>query len=730
MRRLLLFLLLLAATMLGTVWGATHPRIGLVLSGGGARGAAHVGVLKVLEEMRIPITAIAGTSMGALVGGAYASGVSVEVMERRLTSVDWNGLFVDDPPREQWPMRRKDDNRRPTWDFRVGVRDGEVRLPKGALAGQRVELFFADLVQGAELIHQFDDLPIPFRAIATDLEDGSLGVFDSGSLPRVMRASMSVPGAFAPIEIDGRLYVDGGLVRNLPLDVVRAMGVDLVIAVNLGSTYLPRKSLETVIGVMGQMVAILTEQNVKRSLAQIDARKDVLITPDLDGISSTDFPRAAEAIAKGELAARDAAPRLARLSVSPAEYASWRNARPAPSTAVKQVDEVEISGTERVNVALFQPLIANQKGQPLDRARLESDIQGLYGRGDFEHIRYRIDRRDGKTIVIVDAVEKSLGPGYLSFGLGLRSDFQGDNRFGIRGTYRRTWFNRLGAEWLTSVQIGNELEIFSEFYQPLRLDRRGFVAPYVSYTSDPLSVFRDNKRVARYDVNRFRFGLDIGSSLLEEKAEVRIGAFYGTTGTSLDTGQRSFPETNTNESGLRATFQYDTLDNLFFPRAGSRLALDIFAPQTTMGADRGYQRLLGAWTGAYSRGDDTLVGKLRLGTSLDSDLPYYDQFALGGFHQLSGYASEQFRGNRMAFGGLIYYRKLMALKPPLGKGVYLGGSLEVGAVQDTVEALTEEKTRYGGSLFLGADTWLGPAYLGIGVTAEGDTTGYVGLGRR
>ena len=195
MRRLFLFLLLCAFALPGLAREAGHPRIGLVLSGGGARGAAHVGVLKVLEELRIPISAIAGTSMGALVGGTYASGLSPEEMERRLTTADWDVLFVDEPPREDWPIRRKDQGMRPTWDFSLGVNAKGVQLPKGALAGQKVELFFADLVKGADGVRNFDDLPIPFRAVATDLEDGGMKVFDSGPLPEVMRASMSVPGA-------------------------------------------------------------------------------------------------------------------------------------------------------------------------------------------------------------------------------------------------------------------------------------------------------------------------------------------------------------------------------------------------------------------------------------------------------------------------------------------------------------------------------------------------------
>ncbi len=706
-----------------------HPRIGLVLSGGGARGAAHVGVLKVLEEMRIPITAIAGTSMGAVVGGAYSSGVDVDTLESELTSADWDDLFVDEPPRAKWPMRRKDATERPAWDFTVGVSDGRPTLPKGALAGQKIELFFADLVKGGDLVESFDDLPIPYRAIATDLENGEMRIFSDGSLPQAMRASMSLPGFFTPVEIDDRLYVDGALVRNLPVDVARHMGVDLVIAVNVGSTYLPRDQLQTVVGVMGQMVAILTEQNVKRSLAAIDRSRDVLIQPDLGDIGSGSFKRAADAIAAGELAARAAAPRFAHLSVSPDAYAAWRAGLPSPPQATGKVDEVRIVGADRINTALFEPLIENQEGKTLDRHQLESDIQDLYGRGDFERISYRIDSASGRNLVIVDALEKSWGPGYLSFGLGFRSDFVGDNRFGLRGSYRRTWLNALGGEWLTSVQIGNELEFLSELYQPLRLDRTGFVAPYLQVARNPISVFEGSQRIARYDLTRSAVGLDFGSTLFDERAELRIGAFLGNAKTELDTGQLPVREGSNNESGLRARLRWDTLDSRYVPRSGSRLALDLFSPQIDLGADVRYNRLSGNWTGAKSFGKNTLVGRARLGSSFGSDMPYYDQFTLGGFQDLSGYANEQFRGNQVAFGGLIYYRQLAALTPPLGRGIYLGGSLEVGAIDDTLDFLTKAQTRFGSSIFLGADTWLGPTYLGFGIGDDGESTGYFMLGR-
>ncbi len=738
MRRWLLpwFLLLLICCIAlpGFAADAPHPRIGLVLSGGGARGAAHVGVLKVLEELRIPISAIAGTSMGALVGGVYAGGMDAAEMERRLTRVDWDDLLLDDPPRQTWPIRRKQLDLQPSVDLNVGLHKGKFKLPGGALAGQKVENFFSALIAGTEAVPTFDDLPIPFRAVATDLEDGRMKVFDAGPLPEVMRASMSVPGVFAPVEIGKHIYVDGGLVRNLPVDVARAMGVDLVIAVNLGGGLLPRDRLQSVVGVMAQMLAILTQKNVQDALAQLRPDQDILISPELGSITSSDFNRAPEAIRRGAAAARAAAPVLRRLSLSPAAYAAWRATRARPTSDQAPIAAVAITGLKHVNPALFAPLADHQQGQPLDRTRLESDIQTIYGLGDFKNINYDLNplsaaRPSGnRNRLLIRAHEKPWGPGYLSFGLGVSTDFVGDDRFSLRATYRRPWLNPLGGEWLTTAQVGNLMGLHTEFYQPLTIDRRVFIAPSLGIGMAPVSVFKLGTRIARYELVRNAIGLDLGSTLPGGNAELRIGAFLGNATPKRDTGIPEIPERSTDESGLRVAFRYDTLDSATLPRRGNRVVLDLRAPEPALGADLDFQRVSGHWTAAYSSGAHTLVSRAEFGAGFGDELPYYDQFALGGFQRLSGYAVDELRGDRMAFGSLTYYYRLTHLKPPLTRGVYVGGSLEVGTLEDTEPALTAPGTRFGSSLFLGVDTLIGPAYLGIGISGDGAGTGYISIG--
>jgi len=723
-------LLLFLGVLQNTGLASEQPRIGLVLSGGGARGAAHIGVLKVLEELRIPIHAIAGTSMGALVGGAYASGIPASELEQRVLNIDWDKMLRDDPPRPQWPARRKQAEERPTWNFTLENRDGKLGVGTGAIEGQNLQMFFTNLTSMADRIENFDDLPIPFRAIATNLENGQMAVFDGGSLPQAMRASMSVPGVFAPLEKDGGLYVDGGLVRNLPVDVIRKMGVDVVIAVNLGTTYLGRDQLKSVFGIASQMLVILTEQNVQISLKELKRGKDLLIVPELGDISAGDFKRASEAIAAGETATKQAEAQLQQYSLKEREYTAWYASRFKQSPPPETVEEIQIAGVDRVNKQLFKPLEKRHLDKHLDRDKLESDLGVLYGRDDFELLGYHVRRDNEQNILVVDVMEKPWESGYFRFGLGFMSDFQGDNRINRRGTYTRPWVNSLGGEWYSEISLGNESRLFTELYQPIRLDRAGFFVPYLDLTQTPLSVFSGDDRVARYDITRRRAGVDLGTTL-GLSTELRIGAYLGRTRFDLDTGDPLLPEDSDNDSGLRASLRYDSRDSPYIPTSGSRIALLARNPRSEFGADDQYIRAVANWQGAYSKDKNIFIGNLRYADSFGDDMPYYDQFALGGFLKLSGYANEQFRGNRMAYGNIVYTRQIATLPSLIGRGLYVGGSLEAGRLWDTVSAadgsplLNPEEMRYGGSLFFAADTFVGPFFTAFGLSGEGDSTIYV-----
>ncbi len=723
---------------------AKPPRIGLVLSGGGAKGASHVGVLQVLEKLRIPIHAIAGTSMGALVGGAYASGIPLDKMKHIISKTDWDAMFVDDPPRSAWSIRRKLQARRPTWDFTIGYRDGKFKLPKGVISGQKVRLFLSDLVKHTEGIDHYDELPIPFRAVATNIENGKIKVFDRGPLAEALYASMSVPGFFAPLEKPKGLYVDGGLVRNLPVDIVRNMGVDIVIAANIEGSYLKREQLTNVIGVTAQMLLILIEQNVQRSLKELDLQKDVLITLNLGDIAATDFNRAADTITIGIKATRKVAKQLQRYQINPKAYLAWQNKRlllNKPTTPVS-IDTLRITGLNRVNPKVFNKLQQNNVHRTVDRTQLADDLQIVYGSGDFERIGYRIKRSGERNLLIIDAVEKTWGPGYLSFGLGLMNDYEGDNRFGLHTSYRRTWLNSLGAEWKTDLVMGNVPGLYTEFYQPLDITRTHFVVPYLDLSITPLHVYSGNNRIARYDVSSADIGADFGINF-GKNAQIRFGPYWRTQRFSINTGSQVLPEIDLQDTGIIGQILIDTMDQDYVPRRGSRFTLKYRRPFRISKVNNQtpdmYNRVYTEWQRAYQLGQNSLIGTIRAGSSLGTKLAYYDQFTLGGFLNLTGYANEQFRGNTMVYGNLSYQYLLTRLPSPLGRGLYLGGSLEIGKIwgQDIFVSsvagepisTTPASMLYSASIFLGADTWLGPIYLGWGFSGMGQQGLYVLIGR-
>ena len=446
--------------------GGKRPKICLVLSGGGARGAAHVGVIKVLEEYRVPIDCIAGTSMGALVGASYATGMSVAEMETIIEGISTELLFKEEPPRQELSMRRKQDDYTILFSPEIGIGSDKLGVSKGLVTGVQLETVLRQLSK-AKGFHRFDELPIPFRAVATDLVTGKAVIFSEGELANVMRASMSVPAAVAPAEFGGMMLVDGMLTSNLPVETARAMGADIVIAVNVGTPLLKREQLNGILGVSNQMLSILTEQNVQASIASLKPT-DLLISPELGDFSTGDFDDLPRIVPHGEAAARMMAERLAPLSLPADEYAALRRRQLVTTEPdLRPVDEIQFENLQRVNPQAALAVMETRAGKPIDQQTLDSDMRRLYGTGDFEHVNYRFLEEPGRRVLTVDAVEKSYGPDYLRFGLGLSSDFQGDAYYNLLISYRRTWLNSLGAEWRTDLQLGRTSSLVSELYQPL-----------------------------------------------------------------------------------------------------------------------------------------------------------------------------------------------------------------------------------------------------------------------
>lgn len=703
------------------------PRIGLALSGGGARGIAHIGVLKVLDEMRIPISCVTGTSMGSIVGGTFAAGRPPAEMEKLVLEADWDEIFRDRPPREEIAVRRKVDDYKTLFAPEYGVKDGALALPKGAIAGVAIETYFRSLAAPAMGTTDFRKLPIPFEAVATDIETGKAVVLDRGNLAQAMRASMSVPGAIVPVEIDGKLLVDGGIANNLPIDEARKLCADVIIAVNISTPPLTRAQITSALSVVGQLINFLGMENVDRQLKSL-GENDVLIAPDLGDISAASFSRSRDAIRIGEEATRALAGKLERYRLPPEQYAALRRTQIASARPLGTVDEIRIDGLERTNPAVVRELVRSRPGEPLTEEQVGADLRRIFGTRDYEGISYRIVGGDaGPRAMLIEPREKSWGPDYLRFGLALASDFQGDNQFNLLFQYRKSWLNRLGGEWTTEAQIGQNTHVSTGFYQPVTEDGKWFVAPNAYVGQQTRGVFQGEDKVAEYIVRNGQVGIDAGA-VLGTWGQLRGGPVWSKVDARVDTGSPVLPSVRETTAGLRAALFVDQTNNAFFPTAGYGIVGTAYAAMTSFGSAQSYQRLEGTARGATSWGNHTINVAVSGGTALGSDMPAYESFSLGGPLRLSAYRINEISGREFAFGRLMYYNRIFPLPDLLGSGIYVGGSAEVGRMSDRFDGLPSQGTLWSGSAFLGADTAAGPAYLGVGFGGGGRWSLYLLLG--
>ena len=431
-----------------------------MLGGGGARGAAHVGILKVLEELRIPVDYVAGCSMGSIVGGLYASGMTPTQIEKEILGMDWDDLFVDYPSREERSFRRKRDDDFYVFKVKPGYNDGEVQIPLAYIRGQKFDLTLNRLTLSMSEVKDFDRMPIPYRAVATDIETGKEVVLSSGSLAKSIRASMAVPAAFDPVEIDGRLLVDGGLANNVPVSVARDMGAEVFIVVDVGSGLYKRNELTNALDITEQLANFLFTHNTEPQLTSLGSQ-DVLIRPELGDIGGNSFDRAAETIPIGESAARAAIESLRKYSLSAEDYARHVAARVHPGADLPVIEFVRTNNRSPLDDAVIASRITAKTGQPLDVAQLEEDIGHVYGLDIFESVRYDVVREEGKTGLAITATEKHWGPAYLQFGIASANDLKGDNTLRTGLLYTRTALNPLNGEWRTGVQFGDEPAVFT-----------------------------------------------------------------------------------------------------------------------------------------------------------------------------------------------------------------------------------------------------------------------------
>ena len=730
-----------------------RPRICVVLSGGGSRGIAHVGVLKVLEDLKIPLDCIAGTSMGAVVGGLYASGMSAHDIETTIRSLDWQEAFRDAPPRRDLAFRRKQDDRNFLVRLPLGLKHAQILLPKGLIQGQKLQETLRQLTLPFDNTTDFDKLPTKFRAVATDLVTGNAVLLDKGDLAIAMRASISAPGVFAPVEYQGRLLVDGGLAENLPINVAREMNADVLIVSDVSFPLQDRAHLDSALSISNQMLAILVRKDSDRQLKTLGPQ-DILIEPALGTATSTDFSLGVNTIVQGEQAARSVMDKLASLRVDDETYGRYLARRAAREPGLPPIQFVRVDKQskryEKTILAEMQPLV----GKSLDPDQVGARITELYGLGNFETLDYSLAKRTAtatapapatadagegsdvdaaaETGLEIHARRKSWGPNYVRFGLNLEDDFQGHSHYNAAARFLMTEINEFGAELLTDVQIGYDPKLVSEFYQPLDPLRTWFVAPSARIEVRDLPIYTHNEEVADFRDREAEAGLDVGRDL-GNWGEIRVGLHRTNGLTRVRYGEADLVETQYNDGEFFFKFSYDRLDNVHFPRGGSAFSIQWDADRTDLGSDFIRDRVSADWLVAGSRGRNTLLWWTSAGTTLDGNvkptaLPEF--YSLGGFFNLSGLPQTSLIGPNYAITRAVYFRKI-------GRGgegffefpAYIGMSLEVGNTWNERSEISYGSARKDGSIFVAFDTFLGPLYLGSGYDTRGNSAYFLFLGR-
>ncbi|MEE4216548.1 MAG: patatin-like phospholipase family protein [Xanthomonadales bacterium] len=705
-----------------------RPRIGLVLGGGGAKGAAHIGVIRVLDELQIPVDCIAGTSMGALVGGTYAAGMPAAELEKETRAINWSETVGSQGARDRMPINQKLQGTGYTNSLEFGLNKGGIVLPGGLVKTQEIEETIRNLVNDARFKKDFDDLPIPFRAVATDMVSGEMVVLGSGDLSVAMRASMAVPGAFSPVLMGDQVLSDGGMVRNLPVDIARELCADVVIAVWLSTPQPKAENLHTAVSLIGRSMSVMIEANEKAQIATL-TEDDIGISVPMGDIGTGDFQRVPDAIVLGRAAAEKMRSELSRYSVSEEEYLAWRSTVSTQDAHTIRIAEVKVEGLKRVNPEYVQINLEKlQAGKEISPAQISGDIDHLYSLGDFERVTYELSGPPGQRTVTLSPAEKSWGPNFLRFDLGLYADLSGELDAILRADHSRTWVNSLGASWNNALQLGRQSLLTTRFYQPLDVEQRFFIRPAINYESNLESVYQDGERIAQYYLKNFHGEVALGANV-GSRAQFTAGLRSGWIESERDTGSVVLPdEEKSDETVLFVSATYDTRDNIGLPTRGSLIFLEYAHSDSWLGGQESYDMLEGVFTKAFPWRGDSLNLIVGAGATINGELPPAHDFRLGGIRSFPGLKIDELRGDDYWFAGSSYLWKLSDIQPLLGQALYAGLKLQAGQMTGGHD-LSAEDVLYGISGSLNGRTPVGPFMLSLGYVTNGNWELQFSLGR-
>ncbi|MCK8082479.1 patatin-like phospholipase family protein [Vibrio sp. 1CM24A] len=733
-----------------------RPTVAVVLAGGGAKGAAHIGVLKALEEMQIPVDYITGTSMGSYVGGLYATGMSADEIESFIYTVDWNRGYRDRVNRSDRRVRDKEYEDRYQLNTDLGLGWGEIKARKGVVQGQNMLRILRETTGNLSSFDSFDHLAIPYRSVATDIIELEEVVIDHGHLVDAMMASMSVPGALPPYELDGRMLVDGGVTNNMPVDVARAMGADIVIAVDISTNYKGKDDFTNFLAAADQLSNYLVQRSTQEQ-AETLTDDDVFLRPDVGEMETTEFDKMPSAFLAGYEAAKQHTDELSKLSLSNADYQHYIEDKQKARRQLKHgdqtvVDRVVINNNTHYSDKLIENRLNLDSGKVLKTSEIESKVQDLYALDRFELVTYEFDTVDGEEQLRVDVNEKSWGPNYLNFRFFLEDDFSTTSQYSIGVSANFTDINSHGAELRTNIEMGTDKRIEAELYSPFFSSQKLFTSASVVYSKENrnLPVDIDDIEEPTLDVTKDYFPMTyseyVGELALGYQPtlwqELKFGARY----TDGDVEVASLPSLGNGgytRIGGFINYRLDTLDNFSLPTEGYFVDLEylvshddfqndtsINETELTSESDTVYEFSANLMA-AKSIEKHTLVAKLDYGIveSKNSIFPI-DPKELGGFLNLSGIPRNSMIGQNLAYTSLIYRYKWFENDFGLFKSpFYVGASIEHGGVWSNNDLSIDEAPMYtAGSVFAGVDSPIGPIILAYGRTEDNFDSVYLIVG--
>ncbi len=706
-----------------------RPRIGLVLGGGGAKGAAHIGVLRVLEELRVPVDCVTGTSMGALVGGTFASGKPPEEIEREVLGINWSKTVGTEGLRDRTPIERKLAGITYTNSLDLGIKDGSIKAPAGLLKTQDIEDVIRGLVSDARFTRDFDALPIPFRAVATDMLAGEMVVLGEGDLSVAMRASMAVPGAFSPVIKDGRVLSDGGMMRNLPVDIARNLCADVVIAVSLSSPPPTAEDLgSSAVALAGRSLDVMINANQKAQIATLTER-DVSIVVPMGDIGSAAFDRVPDAIPLGRAAALEQSDRLQRYALPEEQYLAWRRQVSRTDPDVVRLADVKVTRLERVNPEFVRAqLQAVAPGREVTTAQIVNDTGRIFALGDFERVEYRLTGPLEARKLEIRPVEKSWGPDFVKFDLGFAANGGGRLDAALRADHNRTWINTYGGQWHNAVQIGDQTIFQTDFYQPFDIRQRFFVQPIAQHERVIEDIYNDGEHVASYRLRESYGQLDLGANI-GTRAQIRLGVRSSWIGAERETGPSVLPEIDTErDSSMQMRIVYDTRDAVGMPTRGTFLNARYVHSSSWLGGEQDYDLVEGILLRSWPWRGDALSLIVGGGKEVAGELPGTQEFQLGGVRTFPGLLRGELRGRSYWYAGTKYNWRLADIQPLFDQALYAGLRLQAGRVGERLDNVYDGAL-YGISASLGGSTPIGPFTISLGWVDNGNLELQLAIGR-